>query len=143
MAREIKEGLKFVIKSPTLRAIMLGDAVFNLFLILYQTMLLVFLEREIGLQSFGIGLILSGMGCGALLGALLATRVSEWVGQGTVIWLASLVTCPLTVLMPLANGLERVCGCDRARDSFNGGSRPRGDSVKHLAGPDTIGFWVG
>lgn len=102
LAREIKEGLKFVVKYPTLRAIMLGDAIFNLFLAMYQTMLLVFLERVIGLQSFGIGFILSGMGCGALLGALLATRVSKRVGQGPVIWLASLVTCPLTALMPLA-----------------------------------------
>ncbi|MET8747071.1 MFS transporter [Streptomyces sp. NPDC004728] len=102
LAREIKDGLKFVVKYPTLRAIMLGDAIFNLFLVMYQTMLLVFLEREIGLQSFGIGLIFSGMGFGALLGALLATRVSKRVGQGPVIWLASLVTCPLTALMPLA-----------------------------------------
>ena len=102
LGRDIKEGLKFVLKYPALRAIILGDAIFNLFLIMYQTMLLVFLEREIGLESFGIGLILSGMGCGALLGALLATRVSNRVGQGRVIWLAPLVTCPLTVLMPLA-----------------------------------------
>ncbi|MBK3568245.1 MFS transporter [Streptomyces sp. MBT62] len=102
LGRDIKEGLKFVLKYPALRAIILGDAIFNLFLIMYQTMLLVFLEREIGLEYFGIGLILSGMGCGALLGALLATRVSNRVGQGRVIWLAPLVTCPLTVLMPLA-----------------------------------------
>ncbi|MEV0638454.1 MFS transporter [Streptomyces sp. NPDC050619] len=102
LSREIKEGLKFAFQYPILRAIMLGDTIFNLFLVMYQTMLLVFLEREIGLQSFGIGLILSGMGCGALLGALLATTVSKRVGQGPVIWLASLVTCPLTVLMPLA-----------------------------------------
>ncbi|MFJ8632331.1 MFS transporter [Streptomyces sp. NPDC093568] len=102
LGREVKEGLKFVLMHPTLRAIMLGDAIFNLFLVMYQTMLLVFLKREIGLQSFGIGLVLSGMGCGAFLGALLATKVSKRVGQGTVIWLASLVTCPLTALMPLA-----------------------------------------
>ncbi|MFF4427292.1 MFS transporter [Streptomyces sp. NPDC001549] len=102
LGREIKEGLKFLVKYPTLRAIVLGDAIFNLFLVMYQTMLLVFLEREAGLQSFGVGLILSGMGCGALLGALSATRVSKWVGQGPVIWLAPLVTCPLTALMPLA-----------------------------------------
>ncbi|MFJ6464082.1 MFS transporter [Streptomyces sp. NPDC091387] len=102
MLRDIKEGLKFVLGSPVLRAIMLGDAVFNLFLVMYQTMLLFFLEREIGLQSFGIGLLLSGMGCGALLGALVATTVSKRVGQGPVIWLAPLVTCPLTALMPLA-----------------------------------------
>ncbi|MEV6145650.1 MFS transporter [Streptomyces sp. NPDC051992] len=102
LAREIKEGLTFVVKNPTLRAIMLGDAIFNLFLVMYQTMLLIFLERQMGLQPFGIGLILSGMGCGALLGALVATTVSKWIGQGTVIWLAALGTCPLTALMPLA-----------------------------------------
>ncbi|MGW2087947.1 MFS transporter [Streptomyces sp. NPDC001880] len=109
LGREIKEGLKFVLKHPTLRAIMLGDAVFNLFLVMYQSMLLIFLERELGLQPFGSGLILSGMGCGALLGALLATTVSKRVGQGRVIWLASLVTCPLTVLMPLARPGWSVC----------------------------------
>ncbi|WNI33344.1 MFS transporter [Streptomyces sp. ITFR-6] len=102
LGREIKEGLKFVLKYPALRAIMLGDGIFNLFLVMYQAMLLIFLEREMSLGSFGIGLVLSGMGCGALLGALLATRISKRVGQGPVIWLAPLVTCPLTALMPLA-----------------------------------------
>ncbi|MEN8656123.1 MFS transporter [Streptomyces sp. 21So2-11] len=103
LGREVKEGLKFVLKHPTLRAIMMGDAIFNLFLVMYQTMLLVFLEREIGLESFGIGLILSGMGCGALAGALLASKISKRIGQGPVIWLAPLVTCPLAALMPLAH----------------------------------------
>lgn len=101
LVRDVKEGLKFVREQPALRAILLGDALFNLFLIMYQTMLLVFLEREAGLEPFGIGLVLSGMGCGALLGALLATRLSTRIGQGRVIWLAPLLTCPLTALMPL------------------------------------------
>ncbi|MFF3015685.1 MFS transporter [Streptomyces sp. NPDC057939] len=102
LCREIKEGLRFVVRHPTLRAIMLGDAMFNLFLAMYQTMLLVFLDREMGLQPFGIGFALSGMGCGALTGALLANRVARRVGHGRVIWPASLATCPLTALMPLA-----------------------------------------
>ena len=109
LGRDIKEGLRFVLKYPALRAIMLSDAIFNLFLVMYQTMLLVFLERELGLDSAGIGLVLSGMGCGALLGALSATRVARWVGQGRVIWLASQVTCPQTVLMPLAHPGWSVC----------------------------------
>ncbi|MER5779570.1 MFS transporter [Streptomyces sp. NPDC002039] len=99
---EIKEGLGFVLRQPVLRAIMMGDAMFNSFLVMYQTMLLVFLDREMGLRPFAIGLILSGMGCGALLGALVATRISKWVGHGPVIWLAAPATCPLTALMPLA-----------------------------------------
>ncbi len=109
LRRDIKEGLRFVLRHPVLRATILGDAVFNLFLVMYQAMLLVFLEREIGLGSYGIGLVLSGMGCGALLGALLATRLSERVGQGPVIWLAPLVTCPLTALMPLARPGWSLC----------------------------------
>ncbi|GAA5020083.1 MFS transporter [Streptomyces siamensis] len=109
LRRDIKEGLKFVLGHPVLRATILGDAIFNLFLVMYQAMLLVFLEREIGLGSYGIGLVLSGMGCGALLGALLATRLSERVGQGPVIWLAPLVTCPTTALMPLARPGWSLC----------------------------------
>ncbi|MFI1767235.1 MFS transporter [Streptomyces sp. NPDC020800] len=100
--RDVKEGLKFVLKHPVLRATIMGDATFNLFLIMYQTMLLVHLKREMGLGPFGTGLVLSGMGCGALLGALVATRASKRIGQGPVIWIAPLVTCPPTALMAWA-----------------------------------------
>ncbi|MGW5048529.1 MFS transporter [Streptomyces griseoluteus] len=102
LGRDIREGLRFVLHRPVLRATVLTDGAFNTFLVMYQTMLMVFLAREIHLGSFGIGLVLSGMGCGSLLGALLAARVSGWLGQGPVIWLAPLVTCPLTALMALA-----------------------------------------
>ncbi|MFC9059782.1 MFS transporter [Streptomyces sp. NPDC057074] len=102
LAAEMAEGLRFVLQHRTLRAIMVADAMFNLSLVMYQTMLLVFLERAMDLTPFGTGLVLSGMGCGALLGALTATRLSKRIGQGRVIWLATLTTCPLTVLMPLA-----------------------------------------
>ncbi|MCM1941554.1 MFS transporter [Streptomyces sp. G3] len=102
LGTEIMEGLRFVLRRPALRAIMFSDALFNLSLVMYQTMLLVFLERTMGLGPFGIGLVLSGMGCGALLGALTATTLARRVGGRPVIWLATLLTCPLTVLMPLA-----------------------------------------
>ncbi|UFR00253.1 MFS transporter [Streptomyces sp. Go40/10] len=109
LGREIKEGLAYVLQRPALRAMMLGDSMFNLSLVVYQTMLLVHLERELGIGSFGVGLVLSGMGCGALLGALSATRATKRVGYGPVIWLAPLVTCPGTVLMPLARPGWSVC----------------------------------
>ena len=102
LGRDIAEGLRFALGHPVLRAITLGDAVFNLSLVMYQTMLLVHLERELGLSPFEVGLILSGMGCGALLGALLATRAARRLGPGPLIWLAPLATCPLTALMPLS-----------------------------------------
>ncbi|WP_241845954.1 MFS transporter [Streptomyces sp. MJM1172] len=108
LVREIKEGLKLTLQHPPLRAILAGDAI-SLSLAMFQTMLLVFLDREIGLQPSGIGLVFSGMGCGALLGSLLATRLAKRVGQGPVIWMAPLITCPLTALMPLARADWSVC----------------------------------
>ncbi|MCW8377760.1 MFS transporter [Streptomyces justiciae] len=102
LGREIGEGLRFVLSNRALRATVVGDAVFNLSLVMYQNMLMVHLTRQLGLASFGVGLVLSGMGCGALLGALLAGKVAARVGQGRVIWLATVVTCPLTALMPMA-----------------------------------------
>jgi MFS family permease len=102
LGREIAAGLRFVFGHPLLRAIVLADGLFGLFLLMYQTMLLVFLSREIHLGSFGIGAVLSAMGCGGLLGALVARRVVTRIGPGPAIWLAPLLTCPLAVLMPLA-----------------------------------------
>ncbi|MER6334042.1 MFS transporter [Streptomyces sp. NPDC001034] len=103
LRREVLEGLRFVLAHPALRATVLGDALFNLSLAMYQTMLLLFLRRTVGLDATGVGLVLSGMGCGALLGALSATWIARRIGRGTVIWLAPLATCPLTALMPLAH----------------------------------------
>lgn len=102
LAHDIGEGLRFVLATAVLRTVVVGDALFNFFLVMYQTMLLVHLQREMGLGPSGIGLILSGMGCGALLGALWAPKVSGRLGQERVSWLAPLLTCPLTALMPLA-----------------------------------------
>ncbi|MEW2623929.1 MFS transporter [Streptomyces sp. NPDC048106] len=102
LGREVVAGLRFVLAHPVLRATILGDALFNFFLAMYQTMLVLFLERESGLGATGVGLVLSGMGCGALLGALSAPGLARRIGQGPVIWLAPLVTCPLTALLPMA-----------------------------------------
>jgi MFS family permease len=104
LRREIREGLRFVVGHAVLRATVAVDAVFSLFLAMYQSMLLVFLDRQVGFGAFGIGLVLSGMGCGALLGALVAVRVAKWAGQGPVIWLAPLVSGPPAAVMPLAGG---------------------------------------
>ncbi|MFB7619251.1 MFS transporter [Kitasatospora sp. NPDC056181] len=103
LLRDVKEGLTFVLVNPVVRATVLGDAFFLVFLAVYQAMLLVLLPRELGLDSAGIGLVLSGMGCGALVGALCARRLSARFGPGPVCWLAPLLTCPPTVLMPLAH----------------------------------------
>lgn len=102
LIREVREGLRFVLGHPLLRPILFTDGIFSLFLITYQTMLLVFLSRHLDLGSFGIGLVLSVMASGGLTGALLARRVISRVGPGPAVWLATLCTAPTAAMLPLA-----------------------------------------
>ncbi|MBL6279389.1 MFS transporter [Micromonospora fiedleri] len=102
LVREVAEGLRFVLGHPLLRPTLFTDGIFSLFLVTYQTMLLVFLSRHLGLGSFGIGLVLSAMACGGFAGALLARRVVARIGPGPAVWLAPLCTAPAAGLMPAA-----------------------------------------
>ncbi len=102
LIREVREGLRFVLGHPLLRPILFTDGIFSLFLITYQTMLLVFLSRHLDLGSFGIGLVLSVMASGGLTGALLARRVINRIGPGPAVWLATLCTVPTAAILPLA-----------------------------------------
>jgi MFS family permease len=101
LLREIKEGLRFVLGHRLLRAIAMCTGSFNLLFAGYGAMLLIYLQRELGLGAGTVGLVFTVGGAGGLLGALAARRVADWVGQGRVIWLAAAVTTPFSLLMPL------------------------------------------
>ncbi|MCO8275981.1 MFS transporter [Actinoplanes sp. TRM 88003] len=100
LLREVGEGLRFVLGHPLLRPMLLTEGLFSLFLVTYQTMLLVFLARAADLGATGIGVVLSLMACGGLVGALIARRVAGWIGPGPAVWLPPLVTAPAAALMP-------------------------------------------
>ncbi|GAA1643621.1 Na+/melibiose symporter-like transporter [Actinoplanes couchii] len=102
LLREVGEGLRFVAGHPLLRPILITDGMFSLFLVTYQTMLLIFLSRHAGLGTSGIGLALSVMAAGDLIGALTARRVIARIGPGPIVWLAPLCTAPAAALMPMA-----------------------------------------
>lgn len=55
-----------------------------------------------------IGLLLSLGGLGAVLGALLATRVVAWLGHGRAIWLSLALTMPSAFLLPWADADWRL-----------------------------------
>lgn len=101
LLREIKEGLRFVLGHPLLRAIVTCTALFNLLSSAYYPMLLVYLPRGLRLDAGTIGLVLTVMGAGGLLGAALARRLAGWLGQGPAIWLSVAVTAPFLLFMPL------------------------------------------
>jgi MFS family permease len=102
LLHEIREGLHFVVRQPLLRSIAMSIGWFNLSASITQTMLLVFLARDLGIGAGTIGLMLTVVSIGGLLGAFSARRVAAWIGQGRVIWMSVAFTSPVALLLPLA-----------------------------------------
>jgi MFS family permease len=102
LGREIREGLQFVVGNPLLRSIAICTGWSNLFWAIGGAMMIVLLARELALSPDTIGLVFSLGAVGGLLGALLATRIAGWLGQGKTIWISVAATAPFALLMPLA-----------------------------------------
>ena len=64
--------------------------------------MLVLYALRLGLDEGQLGIGFAIGAVGGLLGALVTTKVTAWVGEGRVIPLSSLVWMPAGVLMPLA-----------------------------------------
>ncbi|MET0997581.1 MAG: MFS transporter [Marmoricola sp.] len=98
---EIREGLAFVLSHPLLWRITACTSLSNFFSSVSGAMLVLFALR-IGLDEGQLGLGFGVGAVGGLLGALVATKVTAWVGEGRVIPLSSLVLMPAAFLMAIA-----------------------------------------
>jgi MFS family permease len=79
---ELKEGLRFVLGNPNLRAQAGCTATSNFFSQFTFAIIIVFLVRTLGLSAGVIGLTISLGSVGALVAALTATRISARFGIG-------------------------------------------------------------
>jgi len=100
---EIGEGLRFVFSNRLLWSIAICTGFGNLTFAGYHAMQVVFLARELELSPGLIGVYLSIGGVGAILGATMARRVAQLIGQGPAIWMSMAFTIPGGLLLPLAH----------------------------------------
>jgi MFS family permease len=101
---EIAEGLRFVLRHPLLRPIMIFVALSNIFVNMLFAIFLVYAVRELDLSPQTIGLIFSLGSIGSIAGALTANRVAISVGIGpSLIAMATIGGLGL-ILVPLATG---------------------------------------
>jgi MFS family permease len=104
---ELKEGLRFVLGNPNLRAQAGCTATSNLFSNVAFSIFLVFAVRELRLSAGLIGIIFSIGSAGSLLGAVTAMRISSRFGIGpTTIAVAAFFgpTYLLAAFAPAGNG---------------------------------------
>uniref|UniRef100_UPI0016079D42 MFS transporter n=1 Tax=Kutzneria kofuensis TaxID=103725 RepID=UPI0016079D42 len=102
MRSEIAEGLRFVLHQPTLRAITFCTGTSNLFNSISGAAMLLFLIRQLGVDTGIAGLLMTAGGVGGVIGSLTATWWTRTFGQARTIWLSLVVLCPFVLLMPLA-----------------------------------------
>jgi MFS family permease len=99
---ELKEGLRFVLGNPNLRAQAGCTATSNFFSNVAFAIFLVFAVRELELSPGVIGLVFSVGSVGALLAAFTANRISRRFGIGPTTIAAGLVWGPMTLLVAFA-----------------------------------------
>ncbi|WP_456845229.1 MFS transporter [Cellulomonas sp. P5_C6] len=99
---EIAEGLQFVVHEPYLRRIVACTGLGNFAGAIGGAVTVIFVLRTLGLGTAAYGAILSAGSIGALLGAVVAGRLAQWIGEGRIIPLSALLMAPAAALTPLA-----------------------------------------
>lgn len=99
---ELKEGLRFVLGNPHLRAQAGCTGTSNFFFSLGFSIILVYFVRELGLSAGVIGVILSVGSVGALIAAFTVGRIASRIGVGRTAIAASFLQGPAVLLIVFA-----------------------------------------
>jgi len=99
---ELKEGLRFVLGNPNLRAQAGCTATSNLFFSLGFSIVLVYFVRVLDLSPGLIGVVFSVGAAGSLVGAFTARRISTRFGIGPTTIAVTLLQGPAMLLVALA-----------------------------------------
>lgn len=101
---QLAGGLRFLVRSPVMRASMAATATINFGNFVYQALVILYATRTLGLRPGVLGLVVGCGAVGALLGSTVAGRLARGIGVGP----AFLVGCVLfpapLMLVPLAGG---------------------------------------
>ncbi len=98
---QIADGLRFVRADSYLRVLTVFGAASNLALTGYQAILVVFLIRDVGVSPGVVGLLLSGMSVGGVLGAAGAGVLARRFGTAHGMLISELAAAPFALLIPL------------------------------------------
>lgn len=103
IVRQVHEGLRIVTRDPALLAITLTGATHNFCSNGMLTALYVLFATEtLGLTAPELGLVFAAGGPGAIIGSLVAGRVSETFGVGPTIGMMQVLTGVARMALPLA-----------------------------------------
>jgi MFS family permease len=104
MLTDIREGLRVTFGDPRLRAVASEAATYNALYQMIETVILLYLARELGFDPATIGILFATGAVGALLGSIVAGRLGERFGVGRTVLASMVVGCAAPLLLPIAGG---------------------------------------
>jgi MFS family permease len=103
LLHEIAEGLQIVVHDPLLRANTLFGCLSNLVLVGYQSVLVVFLVKVVGLSPGVTGTMIALTSLGGVASAMVARRAAATFGTARVVLFGRLLLTPAGLLIPLTS----------------------------------------
>lgn len=101
IVQSFRDGLIYSWRQHTVRSLAVSDGLYMFFWAATQSVILVFLTREVGLSAGWIGAVYSVGTVGGLLAAFVARRVGRYVGVGRSIVFGSVLRSTGTALLPV------------------------------------------
>ncbi|MEU6328437.1 MFS transporter [Streptomyces sp. NPDC047049] len=102
LARDIGEGLRYVVGQPTIRTVIAALSTLSFGLAIMNTYWAYYLLAELRVSPTAFGVIMGLGGIGSLAGALLAPRIVSRIGVGPTITIGFAVSPPAQVPLLLA-----------------------------------------
>jgi MFS family permease len=99
---QVAEGLRFVARTPLLRATAITSAAGNLAFAIASAVTVVFMVRTLGLSATGVGVVVAIGSVSVMAGAAATPRLARTFGSARIIWLSLAVSGPVGLLVPLA-----------------------------------------
>lgn len=100
LVREIGEGLSWVFGNPLLRRIVGTTGMANFFGTIAQTLVPIFVLRELGLSPQMFGIVFSLSAVGGLVGAIATPRIITWLGEARAIPISAIAFSVAPLFLP-------------------------------------------
>jgi predicted MFS family arabinose efflux permease len=108
--RNLREGMRFVLRDELIRADLGCAATINLFNFVFHAIFVLYATRELGVSPGTLGLALGAGAVGGIIGALVAPRLEQAIGIGRSVVLGSVLFPAPLLLVPIASGSELQLG---------------------------------
>src|SRR5438132_5538825 len=96
----VKAGLRYLWRSPIIRASLLATATINFFNFVFWALFILYVTRSLGVRPGVLGLVLGAASVGSLLGSVVSGRISRRIGIGPAFALGCVLFPAPLVLVP-------------------------------------------